>query len=177
MKQILFTLLLLLGATTLYAQKLPITSAEEREAMYKAEMKEKLAIDYSMPDYTTNKFDANVMGEHMAMMVNTFLEKCTLKSYQRPLNKIIGEQVEALQYSDYGIKKMNLVSATKSGNEITLLFRVWLDKNTKGIKQTEMTIRFIDGVSDSKTTNELFRNISSYAMAMMKDRANYVNYE
>ena len=166
MKQILFTLLLLLGATTLYAQKLPITSAEEREAMYKSEMKEKLAIDYSMPDYTTNRVDANVMGEHMAMMVNTFLERCTLKSYQRPLNKIIGEQVEALKYYNYGIKKMNLVSATKSGNEITLLFRVWLDKNTKGIKQTEMTICFKDGVSQSKPTNELFTYISRKAQDM-----------
>ena len=160
MKKILFTLLLLLGAATLYAQKLPITSAEEREAMYKAEMKEKLAIDYSMPDYITNKVDAKVMGEYMAMMVNTFLERCTLKSYQRPLNKIIGEQVEALKYYVYGIKKMNFVSATKSGNEITLLFGVWFDKNIKGIKQTEMSICFKDGVSQSKTTNEIFSYIS-----------------
>lgn len=162
MKHILFTLLLLLGATTLYAQKLPITSLEELEAKNKAEMKEQLAIDYSMPDYTTKKVDANVMGEHMAMMVNTFLERCTQMSYQRPLNKIIGEQVESLKYSDYGIQKMKFVSATKCGNAITLLLRVWLGKNTSGIKQTDMSIRFFDGISDSNTVNELFCYISNY---------------
>ena len=160
MKHKLFTFLLLLVATTLYAQKLPITTAEELDARYKAEMKEKLAIDYSMPDYTTNKVDANVMGDHMAMMVNTFLERSTQTSYQRPLNKIIREQVDSLKYYDFGIKKMKFVNATKIGNDITLLFKVWLDKNTLNVKQTEMPIRFIDGVSDSNTVNELFRYIS-----------------
>ena len=160
MKHILFTLLLLLGATTLYAQKLPVKTSEELDAKYKSEMKEKLAIDYSMPDYTTKKVDANVMGQHMAMMVNTFLERSTQISYQRPLNKIIGEQVESLKYSDYPIQKMKFVSATKCGNDITLLFKVWLGKNTSGIKQTNMSIRFIDGVSESNTVNELFCYIS-----------------
>lgn len=162
MKDLLFTLLLLLGATTLYAQKLPITPVEELEAKNKAEMKEKLSIDYSMPDYTTKKVDADVMGEHMAMMVNIFLERCTQMSYQRPLNKIIGEQVESLKYSDYGIQKMKFVKATKIGNEVTLLFKVWLGKNTSGIKQTDMSIRFFDGISDSNTVNELFCYISNY---------------
>lgn len=160
MKHILFTLLLLLGATTLYAQKLPVKTSEELDAKYKSEMKEKLAIDYSMPDYTTKKVDANVMGQHMAMMVNTFLERSTQISYQRPLNKIIGEQVESLKYSDYPIQKMKFVNATKIGNDITLLFKVWLGKNTSGIKQTDMSIRFIDGVSESNTINELFCYIS-----------------
>ena len=163
MKHILFILLLLLGATTLYAQKLPVKTAEELDAKYKAEMKEKLAIDYSMPDYTTKKVDANVMGEHMAMMVNTFLERSTQISYQRPLNKIIGEQVESLKYSDYPIQKMKFVSATKCGNDITLLFKVWLSKNANGIKQTDMSIRFVDGVSDNNAVNELFRYISTRA--------------
>ena len=152
---------MLLGATTLYAQKLPITPVEDLEAKNKAEMKEILAIDYSMPDYTTKKLDANVMGEHMATMVNIFLERCTQMSYQRPLNQIIGEQVESLKYSDYGIQKMKFVNATKIGNEITLVFKVWLGKNTSGIKQTDMSIRFVDGVSDSNTVNELFGYISA----------------
>lgn len=160
MKHILFTLLLLLGATTLHAQKLPITPVEELEAKNKAEMKEMLAIDYSMPDYSTKKVDASVMGEHMAMMVKIFLERCTQMSYQRPLNKIIGEQVESLKYSDFCIKKMKFVNATKCGNEITLLFKVRLGKNTSGIKLTEMSIRFINGLSNSEHTNEVFSYIS-----------------
>ena len=163
MKHILFILLLLLGATTLYAQKLPITSLEELEAKNKAEMKEQLAIDYSMPDYTTKKVDVNVMGEHMATMVNIFLDRCTQMSYQRPLNKIIREQMKSLKYSDYPIQKMKFISAKKCGNAITLLFRIWLGKNTSGLKQTDMSIRFIDGVSDNNAVNELFRYISTRA--------------
>ena len=68
--------------------------------------------------------------------------------------------MESLKYSDYGIQKMKFVKATKIGNEVPLLFKVWLGKNTSGIKQTDMSIRFFDGISDSNTVNELFRYIS-----------------
>lgn len=153
-------LFLLLGATSVFAQKLPITTSEFLESKYRAELKEKLAIDYSMPDYITKKVNANIMGAYMASMVNTFVERSTQMSNQRVLNKIIGDQVESLKYYDYGIKKMKFINASKKGNELTLLFKVWLSKNINGIKQTELSIRFIDGVSENNTVNDFFRYIS-----------------
>ena len=58
---------------------------------------------------------------------------------------------------------MKFINASKNGNKIALLFKVWLGKNTSGIKQTDMSIRFIDGVSDNNAVNELFRYISTRA--------------
>lgn len=162
MKKLLFTLCLLLAATSLPAQKLKFSSEAEREAKYRSEMIEKLALDYSMPDYSTKKIDANVMGPHLATMVNILLQNCGTLSYSKWLSQILGEQVEPLKYQYLGIKKMKFVDASKQGNDISLLFNVWLKKNPADVKQTEMTIRFIDGLSDSKTVNELFSLISSY---------------
>ena len=149
MKKLLFTLCLLFAATTLPAQKLKFSSEAEREAKYRSEMIEKLALDYSMPDYSIKKVDANVMGPHLATMVNILLQNCGTLTYSKLISKILSEQVESLKYQYVDIKKMKLVSASKQGNDISLLFNVWPDKNPADVKQTEMTIHFIDGLSDS----------------------------
>ena len=63
MKCFLFALSLLLGATSISAQ----TSSElSKIEQYKAEVRSKLQLDYSMPDYSTSKIDSKVMGSRLA---------------------------------------------------------------------------------------------------------------
>lgn len=60
---------------------------------------------------------------------------------------------------------MKFVNAVKKGNEITILMRADLQKNTADVKQTDITFHFINGVSDNDKTNELFGYISHYVQA------------
>lgn len=57
MKYVLVTLCLLIGAMNLSAQSRWLNSSSMDE-QYKAEIREKLQLDYSMPDYITKKIDA-----------------------------------------------------------------------------------------------------------------------
>ena len=55
MKQLLITILLLLGATCISAQ----TSAElSKKEQYKSEIRSTLQLDYSLPDYSTTRISS-----------------------------------------------------------------------------------------------------------------------
>lgn len=51
MKHILVTLCLLLGAANLFAQS---DAKTRKDSLYRQEVREMIALDYSMPDYSVN---------------------------------------------------------------------------------------------------------------------------
>ena len=57
------------------------------------------------------------------------------------------------------------MSASKKGNEITILMKVWPDKNIGEVKQVDLTIHFKDGITESRTSNDMFSNMSCYVHA------------
>ena len=63
------------------------------------------------------------------------------------------------------MKKQKLIKVEKSANEITIIYRLWLNKNPKNIKQADVSFHFKDGVSESHTVNEMFSNMSRYVRA------------
>ena len=130
-----------------------------------AEYRERIGIDMTVPDFETKKIDAKVMGTRLAGILEFLLETYTQETYERLLTRMLGEQVEELKQAYFNIKKMKFVSATKKGNELSILMKVWPDKNTKDVKQVDLTIHFIDGVSESHSTNELFSYMSRYVQA------------
>lgn len=72
------------------------------------------------------------------------------------------EQVDSLESLEFELKKLQFVSATKVGNEITLFFTVWPSKNTANIKKVDLKFIFKEGLSESQLTNELFSMMSRY---------------
>lgn len=81
------------------------------------------------------------------------------------VNTILGEQDEEYEHVFIEVKKQKLVKVEKVANEITIIYRLWFNKNSKNIKQTDVSFHFIDGVSESKTVNEMFSNMSRYVQA------------
>ena len=133
-----------------------------------AEYRERIGIDMSVPDFETKKIDAKVMGPRLAGILEYLLENYTQGTYSRQLALILGEQHEALQNKFFNIKKMKFVSATKKGNELTIHMKVWPEQNVRDVKQVDLTIHFIDGVSESQSANELFSYMSRYVQAREK---------
>ena len=133
-----------------------------------AEYRERIGIDMTVPDFETKKIDAKVMGTRLAGILEYLLENFHQVIYGRYYAKILSEQHEALHNKYFDIKKMKFVSASKKGNELTILMKVWPDKNTKDVKQVDLTIHFIDGVSESQSANELFSYMSRYVQAREK---------
>ena len=51
----------------------------------------------------------------------------------------------------------------KSADEITVVYKLWLDKNPANLKQVDIQYHFKDGVSESNAVNEMFSHMSHYA--------------
>ena len=157
---------LLLAAFLCFQSVSAQTSAISDEA--RKEIREKIGLDMTVPDFSTKKIDAKVMGTRLAGILEYLLENYKQGTYERQIALMIGEQVEELKQAYFNIKKMKFVSATKKGNELTILMKVWPGKNTKDIKQADLTIHFNDGVSESQSANELFSYMSRYVQAHEK---------
>lgn len=133
-----------------------------------AEYRERIGIDMTVPDFEKKKIDDKVMGIRLAGILEYMLETYMQGTYESLLARMLGEQVEELKQVYFNIKKMKFVSATKKGNELFILMKVWLDKNVRDVKQADLTIHFIDGVSESQSANELFMYMSRYIQAREK---------
>lgn len=168
MNKILFTLCLLLGATALAAQSHQPSDIRHQTSDRMAAYREAIGLDMSVPDFETKKIDAKVMGTRLAGILEYLLENYKQASYERQIALIVGEQYEALQDTYFYINKIKFVSAAKKGNEITILLKVSPDNNPADVKQADLEFLFKDGVSESRTTNELFSYMSRYVQAREK---------
>ena len=96
MKNLLFTLCLLLGATTLPAQKLKQTVETQEE--FEAKVRTTLALDYSMPDYSIKKLDEKVMGHRLAVILAKVNDTFTQYAYLSRLNAIQTSQIDDARF-------------------------------------------------------------------------------
>ena len=157
MKSILLTLLLLLVAASLSAQTVAET---DKQALYNAEVREKIGLDYSMPDYTIDKIDEKVIGPRLAAILERFNKTYHERGNLDLLNMIQTSQIEGLSYAR--IKEMKFDEIKKIGNLITISYNTSLESNNAGKKKATLTFKFKDGVSDDKLTNQFFSSISRY---------------
>ena len=160
MKQILITMLLLLGAAGSVPASAQSTWGTVSDDQYKSEVRQKLNLDYSMPDYTTHKIDSKLMGPRLATILQELCAKYKQDGLLSTLSMIQCDQVEGLDYCT--IEKMNLDSVSKMGNTITICYKTTLAKNPLDLKKSDLIMTFIDGVSENKQVNSLFSNICNY---------------
>lgn len=159
--KVIITLLVLMSSLAGFAQSL----TTQTDSLKRAEMRDKIGLDLLVPDFDTKKIDAKVMGERLARMLDYLMENYHQAVYDRKLGLIASEQNEAMENVYFQLKKMKFVNAVKRGNDITILMRADLQKNAANVKQTDIVLHFVDGVSDSDKVNEMFSYISHYVQA------------
>lgn len=157
MRYIVITFMLLIGVATLSAQT---SWGTTNEAQYNAEVRQKLSLDTTLPDYSVYKVDPQVMGHRLASILQELGAKYKQSDYLSILSMIQADQIEGLDYCT--IEKLGLVNVTKSGNTITIRFKTTLAKNPLDLKKSDLIFTFTDGVSGNKQVNSLFSNICNY---------------
>lgn len=157
----IITLLMLMACLTGFGQSLPA----QTDSVKRAEMREKIGLDLSVPDFETKRIEAKVMGERLAGMLDYLMENYHQAVYDRKLGLITSEQNEAMENVYFQLKKMKFVNAVKKGNELTIILRADLQKNPANVKQTDIILHFTDGISESDKVNEMFSYISHYVQA------------
>lgn len=159
MKTILLFLFLLLGTTDMFAQS---DADSRKDSLYRQEVRETIALDYTMPDYSVKKIDESKMGLRLSALL-TYLEKYQNNSYINPwIASIVKEQHKALKDRYFGVEKLKLVSVSKSGNEITVRYNVSPVIKIDNPGVLLLTFHFTEGVSESKNINDLFSYIGHY---------------
>lgn len=160
--RLLITALMLMAPLAMSAQ---LRTGYQTDSVRNAEYRKKIAIDMSVPDFETKKIDGKVMGTHLASLIEFLLENYHQGTYNMQISEIVKEQNEALEKLYFNIKKMEFVSAKKTGDEINIYMKVWPVKNEAKVKQTVLTIHFKDGVGDNTNVNSLFSSMSRYVQA------------
>jgi len=130
-----------------------------------AEYRQNIALDYSMPDYSVTTIDEKKIGSRLANILRYYEEVNNQNMIRRKIAAILVEQNEAFEYSYFEIIKQKLVKIEKSADDITIVYRLWLDKNPAKLKHVDILYHFKDGVSESNTVNEMFSHMSRYAQA------------
>ena len=159
--KLIITALMLMASMVGMAQSIPVTTDSIRNAEYR----EKIGLDMSVPDFETKKIDAKVMGTRLAGILEFMLENYHQGTYEKQITQMVKEQNEALEKVYFNIKKLKFVSSKKVGDEIIILMQVWPEKNEAKVKQTILTIRFIDGITESRNSNDMFSSMSRYVQA------------
>ena len=130
-----------------------------------AEYREQIALDYSMPDYSVTTIDEKKIGSRLANILRYYEEANDQNPFRRKIAAILVEQNEVFEYSSPEFTQQKLVKIEKSADDITIVYRLWLDKNPANLKHVDILYHFKDGVSESNTVNELFSHMSHYAQA------------
>lgn len=126
--KILFTALLMLVSLTGFAQ------AKNYNEEYKTRVCNILQLDYSMPDYSTSRINAKVMGDRLVKILEKMQEMSQSQTNLGSLSVIQSRSIEGVSYCS--VTNVMFAKATKQGNVITLYFNTKLAKNVKKIKKS-----------------------------------------
>ena len=156
MKKTLLLFSLLLMVCGMAAQS---TQIDEKKMM---EYRETIGLDYSMPDFDTNRINAKVIGVRLAKILQSLEENYVQGYYNRTLASILAEQLEAPAYQFVSVTKIKTQKITKAGDEITILLKTTFKSTNEGKKNAILTLRFFQGISDSHFVNSLFYALGNY---------------
>ena len=122
-----------IGVSVSYAQTSPATPQAEQ---YKSELREKLQLDYSMPDFSTSKLDPEIIGNRLCKMLRKLQDNIQDPVFNRKLSYIACEQNPNLKYVT--IDKFSIKNISKSGNVMKIKAKVKLDKIVANVKTAEI---------------------------------------
>ena len=166
-KSVFLVFFLLLGAKTLSAQSQPQSQVAKYDTRTVEDLRQQIGLDVEMPDYTTKKVDANVIGDHFAKMLNLLVNNVADSWYVQKMSSILSSQDAQLKYVI--VDQLKVQSISKRDNEIIVKLMAWLSPNSSGLKTADVCFHFVDGVSDSQDVNDLFYHLSRYAQKEKKD--------
>ena len=146
----------LICAMSAYAQK----TVTDKNEQCRQDVRNILQLDYTLPDYSTNRIDAKVIGLRLAKILTQLSD--TYQQYMNlsALSVMQSNQIEGLSYGR--VKKIKLDKVKKQGNEITIRYVTTLENNNLNMKKSKLVLKFANGVSDDVATNDFFSNLCRY---------------
>lgn len=151
MKKLLFLSFLMLAAGSMSAQT--FSQGEDPKVI---ELRQKIGIDYTVPDYDVRKPDAKVMGWRLAKMLQKLEQNYQQGTYNRMLASIRSEILEDPNLRYTALNKMKIQKIQKVGDVIAIRINTSSKNETLGKLNHEFDIKFDKGVTDNDTANQFF---------------------
>ena len=159
MKRPIVISLLLLMSFNIMAQRVrPTVLSEEQK---KQEVREKINLDYSVPDYNVKRPDAKVMGWRLAKILQSLEKNYTQPVYNQMLSQIRSVQMgdQKVRYSH--IDKVKIHNIQKQDSVITIKINTFSKIDKRHINY-DVVFTFVNSVSDDVIANYLFSDIGRY---------------
>lgn len=134
------------------------TGKETKEEAWR----KKIDMDMSVPDFKSNKVNQEVMGWRVAKMIDYLQKYYHQASYNRQLSLIRYEQTEDPKIRFAGIDKLTFINAEKRDSVFLIKWHTYTRLEDKEKINHNITMEFINGVSNSDTINDLFSDISRF---------------
>lgn len=99
--KLLFIFFMMCISITSFAQSVPTQTNETKLA----ELRDKIGLDMTVPDFDTQIIDAKVMGDRLAGILNYLMENYQQSVYDRRLCQIASEQNDVLRTFISNLKK------------------------------------------------------------------------
>lgn len=152
---ILLTMLMLTCTISMNAQ----CSDQSHDAKTE-QLRQQIGIDYSMPDYSVKKIDEKIIGSRLAKQLQFLMGHYKDHVLNDYLSGILYEQTGNLRYTK--VQALKILEISKQGNTITIRLKASLAPNPLKLSTSEIPMTFVEGISDSKSANYIFSNISRY---------------
>ncbi len=139
-----------------------VSSVRTGEETKEEKWRKQIDIDMSVPDFNTKKIDQKVMGWRLAKMIDFIQNSYMQASYNRTISTIRYEQTEDPRIRFSNTDKLEFVSAEKQDSIILIKWQTSTKLDKKEKVTHDIILRFVNGISDQESVNNLFRDISRY---------------
>lgn len=147
-----------LFAQTVYGSDQKWTGKETKEEKWQ----KMIDIDMSVSDFKTKKVDQEVMGWRLAKMISYIQKAYTQGGYNRKLAQIRYELTEDPRIRFANMDKLEFLEAEKKDSVILIKWHTFTKLENKEKVNLDITMRFVNGISDRESVNELFCDIARY---------------
>lgn len=145
-----------------------LCASAQQTAQYDEVQKEKIhqeiGIDYSVPDYSVRRPDAQVMGWRLTKILESLERNYTQNIYSWYLTNILNHQTDEHAPLYLPIDKLKILNIQKQGNTVSIRIKLLSKTKELGKIEREIVLSFINGVSEDDTVNTLFYELDRHIM-------------
>lgn len=137
------------------------TSVQNKDAQT-MKWQQKIDLDYTVPDYSVKKPDAKVMGWRLAKILQALEQNYTQGIYNHYLSLIFEHQADDKSILYMPIHKLKILNIQKQDSVITIHIRLFSKDKAFGKVEREVSLTFINSVSEDDSVNILFSELGQY---------------
>lgn len=127
------------------------------------EVRQKIGIDYAVPDFSATGIDSEVIGVRLAKILQLLERDYKQGVYNHCLSRILDSQIDGEKQHFLTIEKLKVRSVRKKDSVITIRVQLQSAKTEEmGRIKRDVDFVFVNGVSEDDRVNDLFCDLARY---------------